>query len=141
MVGFPKETEEDVDNLIQFMNEIKFDHLGAFTYSQEEGTPAANFDGQIDEEVKKKRLARVMKAQQKISYSLNKKHVGEVMEGLVIGKDEHGNYLLRSYWNAPDDVDGKIFITSNNVLHNGDIIKVRINNAFVYDLMGEQIDE
>ena len=141
MVGFPKETEEDVDNLIEFMNEIKFDHLGAFTYSQEEGTPAANFDGQIDEEVKKKRLARVMKAQQKISYSLNKKHVGEVMEGLVIGKDEHGNYLLRSYWNAPDDVDGKIFITSNNILHNGDIIKVRINNAFVYDLMGEQIDE
>ena len=91
--------------------------------------------------MKKKRLARVMRKQQKISYIQNKKHIGEMMTGLVIGKDEHGNYLLRSYWNAPDDVDGKIFITSNNVLHNGDIIKVRINNAFVYDLMGEQIDE
>lgn len=141
MVGFPGESEEDVDKLIEFMNLVKFDHLGAFTYSQEEGTPAASFDNQIDEEVKKKRLARVMKAQQKISYSLNKKHVNEVMEGLVIGRDEHGNYLLRSYWNAPDDVDGKIFFTSNKKLSNGDIVKVKITGAFVYDLMGEQYED
>ncbi len=140
MVGFPGESEEDVDKLIDFMNLVKFDHLGAFTYSQEEGTPAASFDNQIDEEVKKKRLARVMKAQQKISYSLNKKHVNEVMEGLVIGRDEHGNYLLRSYWNAPDDVDGKIFFTSNKKLSNGDIVKVKITGAFVYDLMGEHYE-
>ena len=141
MVGFPGESEEDVDKLIEFMNLVKFDHLGAFTYSQEEGTPAASFDNQIDEEVKKKRLARVLKAQQKISYSLNKKHVNEVMEGLVIGRDEHGNYLLRSYWNAPDDVDGKIFFTSNKKLSNGDIVKVKITGAFVYDLMGEQYED
>ena len=140
MVGFPGETEEDVDRLIEFMNLIKFDHLGAFTYSQEEGTAAASFDNQIDEDIKKKRLAKVMKAQQKISYSLNKKHVNEIMEGLVIGRDEHGNYLLRSYWNAPDDVDGKIFFTSNKELHNGDIVKVKITGAFVYDLMGEQYE-
>ena len=140
MVGFPGETEEDVDKLIEFMNLIKFDHLGAFTYSQEEGTAAANFTNQIDEDIKKKRLAKVMKAQQKISYSLNKKHVNEIMEGLVIGRDEHGNYLLRSYWNAPDDVDGKIFFTSNKELHNGDIVKVKITGAFVYDLMGEQYE-
>ena len=140
MVGFPGETEEDVDKLIEFMNLIKFDHLGAFTYSQEEGTAAASFDNQIDEDIKKKRLAKVMKAQQKISYSLNKKHVNEIMEGLVIGRDEHGNYLLRSYWNAPDDVDGKIFFTANKELHNGDIVKVKITGAFVYDLMGEQYE-
>ena len=91
-------------------------------------------------DIKKKRLAKVMKAQQKISYSLNKKHVNEIMEGLVIGRDEHGNYLLRSYWNAPDDVDGKIFFTSNKELHNGDIVKVKITGAFVYDLMGEQYE-
>ncbi len=140
MVGFPKETEEDVDNLIAFIQEVKFDHLGAFTYSQEEGTPAASFDGQIEEEVKKKRLAKVMKAQQKVSYSLAKKHIGEVMEGIVVGK-ENDNYLLRSYWNAPDDVDGKIFFTSKRKLQNGDIVKVKIENAFVYDLMGVLIDE
>ena len=140
MVGFPGETEEDVDNLIEFMKEVKFDHLGAFTYSQEEGTPAASFPNQIDEEVKKKRLAKVMKAQQKVSYSLAKKHIGEVMEGIVIGK-ENDNYLLRSYWNAPDDVDGKIFFTSKRKLQNGEIVKVKIENAFVYDLMGVLIDE
>ena len=138
MVGFPGEKEEDIDNLISFMNEVKFDHLGAFTYSQEEGTPSASFPNQIDEEIKKKRLAKVMKAQQKISYSLNKKHIGEVMRGMVIGKDDHGNYLLRSYWNAPDDVDGKIYFTSKKELHNGDMVFVKITGAFVYDLMGEE---
>ncbi len=141
MVGFPGETEEDVDNLIEFMKEVKFDHLGAFTYSQEEGTPAAYFPNQIDEEVKKKRLAKVMKAQQKISYALNKKHVDEVMSGMVIGQDEHGNYLLRSYWNAPDDVDGKIFFTSHKQLQSGDIVKVKINSVFVYDMMGELYED
>ena len=140
MVGFPGEKEEDVDNLISFMNEIKFDHLGSFTYSREEGTPSFDFPNQIEEEVKRKRLDKVMKAQQKISYQLNKSHVGEVMEGLVIGKDKN-NYLLRSYWNAPDDVDGKIFVNSDKKLKIGDIIKVKITNAFVYDLMGEEVDE
>ena len=138
MVGFPGEAEEDVDNLIEFMNLIKFDHLGSFTYSQEEGTPSAEFPNQIEEEVKKARLDRVMKAQQKISYIQNKKHVGEIMEGLVVGKD-HDNYLLRSYWNAPDDVDGKIYFTSEKPLNNGDKVKVKITGAFVYDLMGELI--
>ena len=138
MVGFPGETEEDVDNLIKFMEEIKFDHLGAFTYSQEEGTPACDFDNQIPEDIKKERYNRVMKAQQKVSYQQNKKHVGEVMEGLVIGKDKD-NYLLRSYWNAPDDVDGKIYFSSEEPLNIGDKVKVKITNAFVYDLMGEYV--
>ena len=138
MVGFPGEKEEDVDNLIEFMKLVKFDHLGAFTYSQEENTPASELPNQVEEDVKKARLDRVMKAQQKISYQQNKKHIGEVMEGLIIGMD-NDNYLLRSYWNAPDDVDGKIYFSSRVPLKVGDKVKVKINNAFVYDLMGEYV--
>ena len=140
MVGFPGETEEDVDNLIEFMQEVEFDHLGSFTYSREEDTPAFDLPNQIDEEVKKARLDKVMKAQQKISYKLNKKHIGEVMEGLVIGKDKE-TYLFRSYWNAPDDVDGKIYVNSDVPMNIGDKIKVKITDAFVYDLMGDYIHE
>ena len=102
MVGFPGETEEDVDNLIKFMEEVQFDHLGAFTYSREEGTKSYDFDNQIDEKVKQKRLDRVMRVQQGISYRKNKTHIGEIMEGLVVGKEKE-QYLLRSYWNAPDE--------------------------------------
>ena len=138
MVGFPGETEEDVDNLIEFIKEIGFDHLGAFTYSREEGTKSYDYPNQIDEETKKARLDRLMRAQQGVSYKRNKTHIGEIMEGLVIGK-EKGQYLLRSYWNAPDDVDGKIFFTSEEPLKEGDIVKVKINEAFVYDLLGEQV--
>ena len=138
MVGFPGESEEDVDALIEFMKEIKFDHLGAFTYSQEDGTPSADFPNQIEEDVKKARLDKVMKAQQKVSYTQNKKHIGETMEGLVVGK-ENDNYLLRSYWNAPDDVDGKIYFSSDKKLNIGDKVKVKITSAFVYDLMGEYV--
>lgn len=138
MVGFPGETEEDVDNLIAFMEEVQFDHLGAFTYSREEGTKSYDFDNQIDEEIKQKRLDKVMRAQQGISYRKNKTHIGEIMEGLVVGKEKE-QYLLRSYWNAPDDVDGKIYFSSQEDLLEGDIVKVKITDAFVYDLMGEHI--
>ena len=140
MVGFPGETEEDVDNLIAFMKEVGFDHLGAFTYSREEGTKSYDFDNQIDEDVKQKRLEKVMHAQQSISYKKNKARIGEVMEGLVVGKDKD-LYLLRSYWNAPDDVDGKIFFSSNQELEEGTIVKVQIDEAFVYDLMGHHIEK
>lgn len=136
MVGFPGETEEDVDNLISFMQEIKFDHVGAFSYSREEGTKSYDFPNQISESDKKKRLKKVMEAQQRISYRQNKTHIGEVMEGLVVGK-ENGHYLLRSYWNAPDDVDGKIFFKSPRELKEGNKVTVKITDAFIYDLMGE----
>ena len=139
MVGFPGESEEDVDNMIKFIQDVKFDHVGCFIYSREEGTPAYNFPNQIDEEVKKARHKRVMEAVQSISYRKNKEHVGEIMKGIVIGKDGN-DYLLRSYWNAPDDVDGKIFVKTNKILHEGDIIKVKITDAFVYDLLATQID-
>ena len=140
MVGFPGETEEDVDKLVDFMKEVEFDHVGAFTFSKEEGTRAYDFPNQIEEEIKKSRLEKVMREARKISYKKNKKHIGEIMEGLVVGK-RNDEYLLRSYWNAPDDVDGKIIFSSNKTLKQGDIVKVRIVDAFVYDLVGELVDE
>ena len=136
MVGFPGETEEDFNNLIEFIKEIEFDHLGCFAYSREDNTPAFNFPDQIDEDVKKERVDKVMKVQQSISYRRNKEHFGEVMEGLVVGKD-HDYYCLRSYWNAPDDVDGKILFTSKEPLKLGDKVKIKITSSFVYDLLGE----
>lgn len=136
MVGFPGETEEDFNNLIEFIKEIEFDHLGCFAYSREDNTPAFNFPDQIDEDVKKERVDKVMKVQQSISYRKNKEHIGEVMEGLVVGKD-HDYYCLRSYWNAPDDVDGKILFTSKEPLKLGDKVKIKITSSFVYDLLGE----
>ena len=136
MVGFPGETEEDFNNLIEFIKEVEFDHLGCFAYSREDNTPAFNFPNQIDEDVKKERVDKVMKVQQSISYRRNKEHIGEVMEGLVVGKD-HDYYCLRSYWNAPDDVDGKILFTSKESLKLGDKVKIKITSSFVYDLLGE----
>ena len=138
MVGFPGETEEEFNGLLDFIKEIEFDHLGCFTYSREENTPAFNYLDQVDEDVKQDRLDKVMKLQQNISYRKNKNHIGEIMEGLVVGKD-HEYYCLRSYWNAPDDVDGKILFTSDKELKLGDKVKVKIDSAFVYDLLGELV--
>lgn len=138
MVGFPGETKKDFNNLLEFVKDIKFDHLGAFAYSREEGTEAFEFPHQISKRVKKNRLDKLMKTQQRISYQINKKHLGEIMEGLIVGQ-ENGLYLLRSYWNAPDDVDGKIYFTSNKPLDLGDKVQIRITETFIYDLMGEYI--
>ena len=136
MVGFPGETKEDFDNLLKFVEDVKFNHLGGFTYSKEEGTKSYDFPHQVRQSTKQKRLDELMALQQKISYDLNKKHIGEVMNGLVVGK-ENGYYLLRSYWNAPDDVDGKILFSSNEELNEGDIVNVKIKESYVYDLYGE----
>ena len=136
MVGFPGETESDFKGLMKFIEEIKFDHLGAFKYSKEEGTASYNFPHQVRENTKQRRLEEVMELQQKISYEQNKKHIGEVMTGLVVGK-ENGYYLLRSYFNAPDDVDGKILFSSSKELKEGDKVDVLIKESYVYDLYGE----
>lgn len=136
MVGFPGETKQDFDNLSKFIEEVKFDHLGGFTYSKEEGTRSYDFPHQVRQATKQKRLDELMALQQKISYDLNKRHIGEIMNGLVVGK-ENGYYLLRSYWNAPDDVDGKILFSSREELNEGDIVNVKIRESYVYDLYGE----
>ena len=139
MVGFPGETEEDFTNLKDFIQEIGFDHLGCFSYSREEGTKSYDMPNQIDEETKKKRLDEIMKIQQKISYHKNKSHINEIMEGLIVGKDKD-YYLFRSYYNAPDDVDGKIYVKSDKPLNMGEKVKVLITSAFVYDLEGKIVD-
>ena len=136
MVGFPGETENDFKGLMKFIEEIKFDHLGAFKYSKEEGTASYSFSHQVRESTKQRRLEEVMELQQKISYEQNKKHIGETMTGLVVGK-ENGYYLLRSYFNAPDDVDGKILFSSSKTLNEGDKVDVLIKESYVYDLYGE----
>ena len=139
MVGFPGETKEDFTNLLEFVDKIKFDHLGAFKYSREEGTASYDYPHQVREATKQNRLDELMTLQQKISYEQNKKHVGEVMTGLVVGK-ENDYYLLRSYYNAPDDVDGKIIFSSKKKLNEGDIVKVQISESYVYDLFGEMVE-
>lgn len=139
IVGFPNESEDDFVDLIKFTKLIRFDHLGAFSYSKEDKTASYNFPNQIDEKLKIARLHKLMDIQKKISYEKNKEHIGEVMEGIVTSYDSKSNqYSLRSYWNAPDDIDGNIFFTSKTDLKIGDTIKVKIKSAFVYDLYGEQ---
>ena len=140
MVGFPGETKEDFDNLLDFIKEIKFDHLGAFKYSKEEGTKSYSFPHQVRESTKQKRLETLMELQQGISYNLNKRHIGEVMTGLVVGK-ENDSYLLRSYYNAPDDIDGKIIFQSNRPLKEGEKVRVLIKESYVYDLYGTLVED
>ena len=136
LVGFPGETKEDIDNLNEFIKEIGFDHLGVFTYSKEEGTASYNFPNQVSEKEKQRRKDLLMKTQQKISYERNKKHVGEIMEGLII-KKESNYYLFRSYWNAPDDIDGKIYVKNDREVEVGQKVKVEITNSYIYDLVGK----
>ena len=142
ITGFPSETKKDHEETLNFIKEIRFDHLGVFTYSREEGTAAYNRKGQVRESTKKKRYNELMEEQRQITFSLNKEKVGEVMEGLVIGYDEMKKmYSLRSYWNAPDGIDGNIFFKSDTKLNEGDIVKVKILKAGVYDLLGEFVKE
>ena len=141
IVGFPGETDDDFNQLLEFTKLIKFDHLGAFTYSKEEGTASYDFDDQIPQNIKAKRYSQLMKIQKTISYENNKKHINEIMTGIVTNYDKDKNeYYLRSYWNAPDDIDGNIIFKSNKQLEIGSFVNVKITNAFIYDLYGEYIE-
>ncbi len=141
IVGFPGESEEDFLDLMDFTSKCHFDHMGAFTYSKEDGTLAYNLKNQIDEKTKKARLNKIMSLQKKISYKKNKNHVDEMMTGFVTNYDKNSNlYYLRSYWNAPDDIDGNITFKANKTHKIGDEVKVKITSAFVYDLYGEEIE-
>lgn len=139
IVGFPGETEEHFQNLYDFTEKMRFDRMGVFTYSQEEGTPAASFPDQIDEEIKNDRLDRLMSLQQGISLELNRAKIGTVMEVLVEGYDED-NYLFYGRGRGDSiDVDGKIYFGTEDEVEPGDIIKVKILDASEYDLTGERI--
>lgn len=139
MVGFPNESEEDFNNLCEFIKEIRFDHLGVFTYSREEDTLSYDMPNQIDEETKQKRKDILLKIQRHISYQNNQKHLNEIMEGIVVAKNKN-YYMLRSYFNAPDDIDGNIYFTSNKPIEIGTTAKIKITQALVYDLYGELIE-
>ncbi len=141
IVGFPGETEEDFNILYDFVKEMRFDRLGVFTYSQEEGTPAATFEDQIDEKVKVKRRDAIMALQHGISQELTAAKVGKEMKVLIEGKiTDEDVYIGRTYQDAPD-IDGEVFVEYEGELISGDYVDVRITGANDYDLIGEIIDE
>lgn len=137
--GFPGETQEMHEELMRFINEMEFDRLGAFTYSPEEGTPAAEFDGQIDEEQKKEWQADVMELQEEIIFDRNEEMKGRELFVFVEGRvSDENTYVGRTYRDAPD-VDGYLFINTDQELMTGDIAKVRVTGAYEYDLIGELV--
>ena len=139
IVGFPGETEEEFEELLDFVKETRFDRLGAFAYSPEENTPAAAMPEQIDEAVKQERLDRLMTLQQQISAEVMQARVGETCEVLVEGF-RHGRYYGRSLMEAPE-VDGKVLFTSQKKLKPGEYVTVHITGASEYDLNGEAIQQ
>ncbi len=140
IAGFPGETDEQFEELCDFIKETEFDRLGAFAYSREEDTPAYDFDGQIDEQTKQDRADRIMALQSEISEALNKKKVRTTVKVLCEGYDAAaGAYVGRSEADAPD-VDGKIFfdVGERQGLHkDGEFVSVRITGAYEYDLIGK----
>ncbi|MBQ3574244.1 MAG: 30S ribosomal protein S12 methylthiotransferase RimO [Clostridia bacterium] len=137
IVGFPGETDEQFEELAQFVKEARFDRLGAFTYSPEEGTPAAIMPGQIDEEVKQTRLDQLMMLQQAVSMENNEARIGTECEVLVEGRDEDGWYG-RSIYEAPES-DGCIRLIAEGELTPGEYIMAKIVDADAYDLTAEVI--
>lgn len=139
ITGFPGETQEDHEELMQFVDEMEFDRLGVFTYSQEEDTPAALMEGQIEEEVKEERQAELMELQQEIAFDMAEDMIGREVLVMVEGKvaDENA-YVGRTYKDAPN-VDGLIFINTEEELMSGDFVKVKVTGALEYDLIGEMI--
>ena len=139
ITGFPGETQEQHEELMEFVDEMEFDRLGVFTYSPEEDTPAAVMPDQIPEDVKEDRQAGLMELQQEIAFDLAEEMIGREVLVMIEGKvaDENA-YVGRTYKDAPN-VDGLIFVESEEELMSGDFARVRITGALEYDLMGEII--
>ena len=139
ITGFPGETQEQHEELKDFVDEMEFDRLGVFTYSPEEDTPAATMTEQIPEEVKEERQAELMELQQEIAFDLAEDMVGREVLVMIEGKvaDENA-YVGRTYKDAPN-VDGLIFINTDEELMSGDFARVRVTGALEYDLIGELI--
>ncbi len=142
IVGFPYEEREDVLNLIDFMNEVKFDRLGAFTFSLEENTKACDYPQEITEAEKQRRYDMVMAAQQKIIIEKNKALVGSVIkDAFIIGYDEDSfMYVARSDAYAPDEIDGCIYVAAKYELKLGQRVNVKILDSDEYSLTGEQVE-
>ena len=140
ITGFPGETQEDHEELMAFVDEMEFDRLGVFTYSAEEDTPAAEFEGQIEEEIKKDRQAEIMELQQEIAFEKAENAVGRTVLAMIEGKlpDENA-YAARTYMDAPN-VDGLVFVQTSRELMTGDFVKVKITGSYEYDLIGEIVE-
>jgi len=135
IVGFPSETNKEFNELLEFAKEAKFDRLGAFIYSREEGTAAYGFKGQISRKLKQERLAAVMSAQQEVAAELNSKFLGKTISVLIEEKQD-GVYLGRSQADAPE-VDGMVYVNSRRALKAGEFVRVKITDTLEYDLVGE----
>lgn len=138
MVGFPGETDEQFENLCNFVKDMKFDKMGCFTFSPEEDTPAFDMDNQIDEDVKKRRQEVLMNAQYSITEASNKSRVGNVYK-VIIDSFADGKYTGRSYMDSPE-IDSGIIFTSNKKLNIGDFVNVKITDFDGYDLIGEHYE-
>ena len=139
--GFPGETEEDQEEVMRFVDEMEFERLGVFAYSQEEDTPAAEFPDQVPQELKEERRDEIMELQQEISYEKSQSMIGKVLEVMIEGKvaDENA-YVGRTYMDAPG-VDGLIFFNTDLDLMSGDFVRAKVTGALEYDLIGEICDE
>ena len=141
ITGFPGETEEDHEELKEFVDEMEFDRLGVFTYSPEENTPAAEMADQVPEEVKEERRDELMELQQEISYDRGQDRIGQELLVMIEGKvADESAYIGRTYGDAPK-VDGYIFVQTGELLMTGDFVKVRVTGALEYDLIGVLSDE
>ncbi len=141
IVGFPGETEEDFNELYEFVKECKFDRLGAFSYSAEDGTPAAKMPDQVDEKTKEERRKKIMELQQVISTEKQASKIGNVYECLIENVTEDGNYYIgRSYMDVPSE-DGVILIENDGTLMINDFVKVKITDSTEYDLYGVNVKE
>lgn len=141
IAGFPGETAEDHEDTMYFINEMEFDRLGAFAYSPEEGTPAADMPDQVSEEEKLRRQEEIMELQQEIAFEAAEKMNGKILSVMVEGKiAEDDIYVARTYKDAPG-VDGYVFFESVRSYMSGDFVKVMITGSHEYDLTGEPIDE
>lgn len=138
IVGFPGEEEEDFENLLAFIQDTKFARLGAFKYSKEEGTLAGDMPNQVDEDIKDYRLNEVMELQRRISLENNESFKGKVLEVLVEGEDSDGSYYGRTEFDAPE-IDNSVLFTSKRKLKTGEFVKIKITDAYDYDLIGEEI--
>ena len=135
ITGFPGEGEEDFDELVDFVESQKFERLGVFAYSREEGTVAGDMENQIDEEIKQARADSIMRRQMDISREVNEEKVGRIFEVLVDGQDEEGAYIGRTQYDAPG-IDNTVIFQAEQELVPGDLVRVVITDAFDYDIVG-----
>lgn len=140
IVGFPGETEEEFQELFEYVKEMKFDRLGAFTYSKEEGTPAAKMKNHISQEVKEERQKDIMELQKEISLEKNKNRINNDYIVLVEEQVEEGVYIGRTYMDSPE-IDCIVYINSEKEIEIGSFVKVNITDYLEYDLIGEIINE